>query len=238
MFLVVGLFVIVSAVLSNVGRTGLTDGSRRGEVATSVLGPGVSVIEMSVAMNVPNRDSASSILSVLNRLSNTARTDSRVGVQDLTSQVALELLRRKSYIVAAYARGRRYVDANSASREYDVVTVRERSKFQREGISRYGGVVYDAGGRRLTEKGDTSSDAATVAVITILMLIDGDSTSKSLSSKISSIRDVEGALSRIASDAKADECLRGAEILWTPEERDETLTMREVLADYPSLRSI
>ena len=41
-----------------------------------------------------------------------------------------------------------------------------------------------------------------------------------------------------ALDAKADECLRGAEILWTPEERDETLTMRDVLADYPGLRSV
>ena len=77
-----------------------------------------------------------------------------------------------------------------------------------------------------------------VAVITILMLIDGDSTKKALPSRISSIRDVEEALSRIATDSKADDCLRGAEILWTPEERDETLTMREVLADYPSLRSI
>jgi uncharacterized membrane protein len=72
----------------------------------------------------------------------------------------------------------------------------------------------------------------------MVLLIDGDSTSKTLSKRVNSIRDVEDALSRIASDSKVDKCLRGAEILWTPEERDETLTMRDVLADYSSLRTI
>jgi hypothetical protein len=51
---------------------------------------------------------------------------------------------------------------------------------------------------------------ATVAVITMLMLIDGDLTRKSLPSNVSSMRDVEGALGRIVSDARADECLRRA----------------------------
>eukprot|EP00584_Thalassiosira_punctigera_P012229 CAMPEP_0172563834 /NCGR_PEP_ID=MMETSP1067-20121228/102044_1 /TAXON_ID=265564 ORGANISM="Thalassiosira punctigera, Strain Tpunct2005C2" /NCGR_SAMPLE_ID=MMETSP1067 /ASSEMBLY_ACC=CAM_ASM_000444 /LENGTH=69 /DNA_ID=CAMNT_0013354361 /DNA_START=1 /DNA_END=210 /DNA_ORIENTATION=- len=69
-------------------------------------------------------------------------------------------------------------------------------------------------------------------------MIDGDSTSKQLSKTVNSIRDVEEALGCIAADAKVDNCLRGSEILWSPEERDETLTMKEVLADYPTLRSI
>ena len=92
-----------------------------------------------------------------------------------------------------------------------------------------------------TKKADTISPysgKATVAVVTIVLTIDGDSTSSQLSSKLNSIRDVEEALRRIASDSKVDNCLRGVEILWTPEERDETLTMREVLEDYSDLRSI
>ena len=158
-------------------------------------------------------------------------------MQNLTSQVALELLRRKSSFVAAYARRRHYGDGTEAQREYNGATIRERGKFQRETVSKFGGVDY-AVGRGLLGKKRDDDYSATVAVITILMLIDGDSTKKALPSRISSIRDVEEALSRIATDSKADDCLRGAEILWTPEERDETLTMREVLADYPSLRSI
>ena len=49
---------------------------------------------------------------------------------------------------------------------------------------------------------------------------------------------MEEALRKIASDAKVDDCLQSAEILWTPEDRSETLTLREVVADYPELRSV
>ena len=52
----------------------------------SALGPGYSVAKISVAVDVPRRDDPNSILSVLQRLSNTAQTDSRVGLKMLTSQ--------------------------------------------------------------------------------------------------------------------------------------------------------
>jgi hypothetical protein len=52
----------------------------------SALGEGVTVASISVALNVPDKHSPSSILTYLNRLSQTARTDSRVGVSNLVSQ--------------------------------------------------------------------------------------------------------------------------------------------------------
>lgn len=203
----------------------------------SVLGPGVSVAEISIALDVPDRDSPNSILSALDRLSRTAKTDSRVGLQNLTSQVAIELLRRKLSIVAASTRAYHFKDEHKAQREYNNISIQERGKFQRETVSKYGGVDY-SDVRIQQSTSEEYSGKATVAVVTIVLLIDGDSTSKQLSSKVNSIRDVEDALSQIAADSKADNCLRGAEILWSPEERDETLTMRDVLADYSSLRSI
>jgi uncharacterized membrane protein len=88
------------------------------------------------------------------------------------------------------------------------------------------------------KRDDDYSANATVAFVTIVMLIDVDLTKNALSLRINSIVGAEEVLSCIATDARADNCLRGAEILWTPEEREETLTMREVLAYYPSLISI
>ena len=52
----------------------------------SPLGPGTSFVKISVALDVANRDDPSSILSVLNRLGQTSNTDSRRGIQNLTSQ--------------------------------------------------------------------------------------------------------------------------------------------------------
>lgn len=54
--------------------------------SSSALGPGVTVAEISVAVNVPRRDDPGSILNFLRRLSQTAKTDSRVGVANLVSQ--------------------------------------------------------------------------------------------------------------------------------------------------------
>merc|ERR1719437_398421 len=54
--------------------------------STSALGSGFSVLQLSVALNVPKRDSPSSILSKLDYLAETAQTDSRVGLQNLVSE--------------------------------------------------------------------------------------------------------------------------------------------------------
>ena len=109
---------------------------------TSVLGPGTSVMKLSVAMEVPNRDDSNSILGVLGRIADTAKTDSRVGIQNLTSQVALEILRRKSSIVSASSTYQHFRDRNKAQREYQSKSVQERSKFENENVSKYGGVDY------------------------------------------------------------------------------------------------
>jgi len=74
-----------------------------------------------------------------------------------------------------------------------------------------------------------------MAVITLIVAIDGDSTKLP---KINSFADVEKALTMLATDVKVDDCLRSAEILWTPEDPGDVLSEREVVADYPSLRNV
>jgi len=198
---------------------------------TSALGSGTSVVQLTIALEVSNRDDRNSILSILNRLAFTAKTDSRVGIQNLTSQVALELLRRKSSIVSASSNYKHFSDRTKALREYNNRSIQERGKFESETVSNYGGVDYSGRGPG-SSKGDSQ---ATMAVVTLLLSIDGDSTKIP---QINSIADVETALRKIASDSKVEDCLQSAEILWTPEERYETLSPRDVISDYPELRSI
>lgn len=150
----------------------------------------------------------------------------------LLSTVALELLRRKNNIVASSTRSKHFRDGNKASREFNTLAVKERGKFERE-ARRYGGVDYS---QSQTEQELTQySPKATMAVVTLLVSVEGDSTQLPI---IRSQKDVEEALAKIASDVKVDGCLQSAEILWTPEERNEVLTMKEVVSDYPELRNI
>ena len=148
--------------------------------------------------------------------------------------VALELLRRKSSIVSASSKYKHFNDRAKALREYNALSIQERGKFESESVSNYGGVDYSGQKEKQTKmsSGDTK---ATMAVITLLLSIDGDSTNVP---QVNSFTDIETALRKIATDSKVDDCLQSAEILWTPEERYETLSPRDVIADYPELRSL
>jgi uncharacterized membrane protein len=206
-----------------------------GDAINSSLGSGTSVVQLSVAMQVPDRDDPNSILGRLNHLSESARTDTRVGVANLTSQVALEILRQKSSIVAASGKTKDFGGRAEAQREYQSISIRERAKFETETISKYDGVDYSSKRQMKKASGSSVSSKSTMAVITLVLAIDGNSTNIP---EINSMSDVQQALERIASDAKVDDCLQSAEILWTPEDRSETLSLSDVMADYPELLSV
>lgn len=81
-------------------------------VCASPLGKGVSVASLSIALNVPNRNDPGSILSCLTQLSNTARTDSRVGIQNLVNNVAIGLLRQRRSIIGASSYYEHFIDSD------------------------------------------------------------------------------------------------------------------------------
>jgi uncharacterized membrane protein len=201
---------------------------------------GTSVLRLNVALDVPNRDDPSSILSVLDRMAKTtAKTDTRKGVQQLTSQVALELLRRKSSIQSAYGKGQYYKDDNTAQRAFNQASIQERSKFEKENINKFGKLDLSLSQSRNDDNKNTGSQA-TMAVVTLVLSLQGTNIEKaSIPQSIQSISDLETILRHIASNVMMEENdLLGAEILWTPEDRKEVLTKRDVVADYPELTAL
>jgi uncharacterized membrane protein len=117
------------------------------------------------------------------------------------------------------------------------MAIKERSKFEKEIVSKYGGVDYSINPNSSLPPSFSGvvDGKATMAVVTLVLAIEGDSTKMP---SINSISDVEDALRRISSDSKVDDCLQSVEILWTPEDRTESLSLRDVVADYPELRSV
>lgn len=85
------------------------------------------------------------------------------------------------------------------------MSVQERGKFERETKSVYGGVDYTGADRKQLPQSDSVSPQATMAVITIILAIEGDST------KIPTIRstaDVEnGKLFLFSFTRKTKSCL-------------------------------
>jgi len=222
-----GVFFLAFMFIVVQGMRGSTDAG----VSASPLGKGVSVASLSIALNVPNRNDPGSILSYLTQLSNTARTDSRVGLQNLVNNVAIGLLRQRRSIIGASSNYEHFIDSDRATRKYNQLVVNQRSKFEKETISKYKGVDYSIP----HEVNDSIGLKATLAVVTIVFTIEGDNTKIP---EIRSVSDVETALTRIAADSEVEDCLISAEVLWTPGDISETITEREMYADYPELKRV
>lgn len=143
--------------------------------------------------------------------------------------VALELMREEKSIKSAQSTYQHFSTASEAEREFQRISVQERSKFDKETINKYGGIDI---GQATTQSKETISDKATAAIVTISISIQGDRT------KLPNIRtrkDVADALSRIAADAPVEDCLLSAEVLWAPEARSDRLTDEDIIAEHPSL---
>ena len=204
------------------------------ELSKDMAKPSSSVVKLSVAVDVPNRDDRCSLLSVLDRLAHSSKCSSREDVQNLTSQVAMELLRRKSSIRSATSRYQRVKKESERQRIFNQWSVQERSKFEEESVTKFS--IIDASMSAIGRRGgDASGSKATVAVVTLVLSMKDDFIKIS---KIRSLTDVEVALRRIAANVKVDDYLTGVEIMWTPLDRNETLSRLDVVTHYPELTSV
>jgi len=212
---------------------------RSSATTSAPLGPGISVGSLTLRLDVPDRTDPSNVLQRIRTLARGASTKSRSGVQQLVSDVALELLREESNgsVAAAASSYEHGTSEGGAERTYHRWSTVARAKYDRETVNRWNGKDGDGLEEVVEEEsGGVPADAgkATAAVVTILYQIEGDQTKMPA---ISSRADVRQALLRLAADAQVEECLLGAEVLWTPDgERDESLTERDAAALYPELR--
>jgi uncharacterized membrane protein len=124
--------------------------------------------------------------------------------------VALELLREEKSIKSALSSSRHFSTVSEAEREFQRISVQERSKFDKETINKYGGIDI---GQATTQPKEAISDKATAAVVTISLSIEGDRT------RLPSIRTRKDV----------------ADALWAPEARSDQLTDEDIIADHPSL---
>lgn len=199
----------------------------------SPLGPGVSVLSLTACLNVPNRNDPNSILKRLEQLAMTSNTSNRKGLQNLISETSLELARQEKAILSVESHYSHTKSATQAERLHNRLSAEQRSKFDRESLSNYGGKVF-----KIESSGQDNSSlpisSATVALINILLAIEGNSLRAF--DKIKSRKQLQQALSRISSDSQVDDCLLAAEVIWSPEDPMEQMTMEDVYSDFPTLK--
>ena len=154
-----------------------------------------------------------------------------------------------------------------AERQYRQWSTIQRGKFDRETMSNYDGSKKklstttenenDAGDDR-TNDSNKISGQSTVALVHITIAIEGNSLKDTFggsdsdgydddgggggggtkSRKIKTRQDLINALTQLSSDCQVEDCLLSAEVIWSPQDPDEQLTMDDIYADFSNLYTL
>lgn len=197
-----------------------------------------AVVSLTACLAIPDATGPDSFVNQLNLLSNSVDTTTRQGVQDLVSNVALQLLRQESSIVSAATSSAYFLDDVLAQQAFYQISTIERAKFERETIHKFGfanlGTSIDDEYMVIDNSKD-SVGKATYAVVTLTVLW------AARGIRVPSIlarEDLKNALHLLASSVPGnhgDESLLGGEVLWAPTGANERLTKEQVCANYPNL---
>lgn len=144
------------------------------------LGPGVSVWSLTACLNVPDKNDPTSIIHRLQRLSETISTKKREGLQHLLAETSLELSRQveKGAMMSVESRYNHFRSGDQslvrAERQYNRISTKERSKFDRESWGSYNGKTVRDNFKK-EESFVASNGNATLALVQIHLVIEGNS---------------------------------------------------------------
>lgn len=101
-------------------------------VDNSPLGPGATAAFLTVSIQVSNRNSPSSLLKILESKAMSANTETRRGLQQVVSEVSLELLRKDSAIASVDTSIKHFGSVRDAQVAFQKASIMNRSKLDRE----------------------------------------------------------------------------------------------------------
>ncbi|CAI5931580.1 unnamed protein product [Closterium sp. NIES-65] len=145
----------------------------------------------------------------------------------LPSETVLALLRNPDYCIYGFSTSETANDSYGGEAAFNRLSMGERSKFKEETLVNVG----DMRKRSEREPSEQRMNSEYI-VVTILAATEGTF----VLPEVKSTADLREALTILGS-IPADE-LQAVEVLWTPQNEEDTLTTRDMLEDYPSLRPL
>ena len=185
------------------------------------LGKGITVGKVQVALQCQDRS------GIFQELEKSARSSSNSSnskaLAQLANTVCLALLRKSDDWTGACSTSQWYSqnDAGKAESRFNDMCNREAAKFEKEYIP------DDSVGQR--------GGGPTLCVVSLVVEMQGDQTKfDGAGFSIAGTREV---LSSLASDVSVEQgtCVNAVEVFWTPSDRSEVLTNRDVVLDFPEL---
>ncbi|KAH0726717.1 hypothetical protein KY284_002582 [Solanum tuberosum] len=163
----------------------------------------------------------------LNRIAEVADTSTPEGLSFVLTETTLALLRHPGYCISAYSS----VDVKRSMEEgenrFNQLSIEERGKFDEETLVNVNNIK-----RKSSTSQRASGFSNEYIVVTILVAAEGVYKLPTINGS----GDLKEALQKIASIPSSRTL--AVEILWTPQNENDTLSERELLEDYPLLRPL
>ncbi|MEA5567197.1 DUF1517 domain-containing protein [Anabaena sp. UHCC 0399] len=197
--------------------------------------PSISVNRLQVGLLAQARD----LQPELNRIAETADTNSPEGRAEVLQETSLALLRHPEYWVYAGA-GTQQAKLNAAESQFNRLALAERSKFSEETLSNVNNQLKAALAKEaLPSSGELDNPTRLITegpgeyiIVTLLTATLG----KFELPAVNSADDLRQVLRQIGS-IPADKLL-ALEILWTPQAEGDTLSSDDLFAEYPDLKLV
>lgn len=196
--------------------------------------PTVSVAKLQVGLLA----NARSLQAELNKIAETADTNSPQGRAEVLQETTLALLRHPEYwfYAGADTQQARLEAAEAAFNRYSLA---ERSKFTAETLSNVNNLLRQADAKAALPAGETSGELAQLNAETgeyIVVTLLAATLSKLQLPKINSSDDLRQALRQFG--AIPSDQLLAIEVLWTPQAEGDSLSSDDMIAEYADLKLI
>jgi uncharacterized membrane protein len=229
LFTILIFFAVANFLLQSFRRAAGGDESVEGYSAN----PKVSIAKLQVGLLSEARE----LQTDLNRIAETANTNSSEGLAQVLQETSLALLRHPEYW--AYAGGEaQQTRLEAAEAQFNRLALAERSKLAKETLSNVGGrQIKPADVAGTLPAGETAGALANQApgeyiVATLLVAAQGNLQLPTVRSS----EDLRQAIQQIG--GVSAERLLALEVLWEPQAEGDTLTAEELIAEYPDLRLV
>ncbi|KAH7280035.1 hypothetical protein KP509_37G049500 [Ceratopteris richardii] len=169
---------------------------------------------------------ARSLQQDLDRIAERADTSTPDGLHYILTETVLSLLRHPDYCISGYSSADVKRNSESGEKLFNELSLEERAKFDEETIVNVNSIF-----RRGPSKPSSGFNNEYI-VVTVLVAAEGEFKLPAINSNL----DLKEALRKLGSIPK-DQVL-AVEVLWTPQDQNDTLSERELLRDYPLLRSL
>ncbi|KAJ4825532.1 hypothetical protein Tsubulata_033524 [Turnera subulata] len=172
---------------------------------------------------------ARSLQKELNQIARSTNTSSSTGWRHILRATTSSLVRDSHYFVSCRSLVEYFAQIEVAGKTFEHLAAKERAKFDIESLVNVNNVKIQ---REVIPK--ASKDGKDYIVVTILVATDGGCRIPRIESK----DDLKNALKYLDSYVQDSHNLWGVEVLWTPQNEEDTLSEKELLENYPFLKPI